>query len=162
MKFVFVNGRVAIVVRYWEEPASIVDGGARVELRRVDQVEGRNHRPGAAGFTVGSVSDGGLWRADLFAVLDEPGRPCFHYHPKFEHDDVGERDFDDALGDDPRAWIADKLADLPQLLAECGAKDLASSVDENEHRRAMPLILLAVDSCLAKLSQVMTRPRSRG
>jgi hypothetical protein len=29
VKFVFVNGRVAISVRYWEERGEVIDGGAR-------------------------------------------------------------------------------------------------------------------------------------
>ena len=49
MKFVFVNGRVAVTMRYWEERGEVADGGARVELRRVDQVEGLSHHSGAAG-----------------------------------------------------------------------------------------------------------------
>jgi hypothetical protein len=91
LKHVFVNGRVAIVVRYWEERASIVDGGARIEIRRVEERTGARHRPGAAGFSVLPVSEGGVWRADLFTVISDGGKPCFHYHPKFEDDDVGLR-----------------------------------------------------------------------
>ena len=87
MKIAFVNGRVGIVIRYWEEPNPIVDGGCRIEIREVHQVEGNRHRAGNAGFTVSPVSPGGLWRADLFVVLTSQGEPCFHFHPEFEHDD---------------------------------------------------------------------------
>ena len=151
MKFVFVNGRVAISVRYWEERGEVTDGGARVELRRVEQVEGPNHRAGAAGFTVLPVSDGGLWRADLFMVLSDPGTPCFHYHPRFGNNDVGDRFFEDELTADPAKWIAAQLADITGLLERCGAGDLVPSVDLEEHRRALPLILAAVDACLARI-----------
>ena len=81
MKYVFVNGRVAIVVRYWEQSgAGVTEAGARIDVRRVAQVEGRQHREGAAGLTVAPVADGGIWRADLFMVLSEPGTSRFHYH----------------------------------------------------------------------------------
>lgn len=159
MKFVFVNGRVAISVRYWEERGDVIDGGARVELRRVEQVEGSKHRPGAAGFTVLPISDGGLWRADLFMVLSDPGTPCFHYHPRFENDDVGRRFFEDKLTADPTKWIAAQLADITGLLEQCDAGDLVRSVDLEEHRRALPLILAAIDACLARIPVAITALR---
>jgi hypothetical protein len=157
VKFLFVNGRVAIIVRYWEQRAQTVEGGARVELRRVEEAVGRNPVPGSAGLTVGPISDGGLWRADLFVLLTEAGTSCFHYHPKFEFDDVGERFFDKGLEADPRAWVAERLSDLPGLLEGCGAGDLVTSLDLDEHRRALPLMLSAVDACLARLPAAMTR-----
>lgn len=151
MKYVFVNGRVAIIVRFWVQTGVDTDGGARVEVRRVDHVEGRADRAGTAGFRVGTVGDGGLWRADLFMVISEPGRPCFHFHPKFEDGDVGERHERPELTADPRRWIAEQLSDLPALLQRCGAEDLIASVDLDEHRQALPLMLSAVDTCLARL-----------
>lgn len=157
VKYVFVNGRVAIIVRYWEQHGVAVDGGARVELRRVDQLEGEKHRPGAAGLAIGPISDGGLWRADLFMVLSEPGTACFHYHPKFEHGDVGERHDEPDLSADPRRWIADQLSDITGLLKRAGGSDLISSVDLDEHRAALPLILAAVDACLARLPASIAR-----
>ena len=151
MKYVFVNGRVAVIVRYWEQHGPVVDGGARVELRRVEQVEGENHRAGAAGFTVLPVSDGGLWRADLFMVLSEPGTPCFHYHPRFEHQDVGHRFTEDELTASPRQWIAARLTDITGTLDRAGAGDLVPSLDLEQHRRALPAMLAAVDACLAEV-----------
>lgn len=159
MKFVFVNGRVAIIVRYWEQRDKTVEGGARVELRRIEQVEGRSHRAGAAGFTVLPVSDGGLWRADLFMVLTEPGTSCFHYHPHVEHDDVGERFFEDELTGDPAKWIETQLTDIAGTLERCGAGNLVPSLDLEEHRRALPLILAAVDACLARVPAAMVAAR---
>lgn len=157
VKFVFVNGRVAIIVRYWEQHGTAVDGGARVEVRRVDQVEGANHRPGAAGLVIGPISDGGVWRADLFMVLSEPGKQCFHYHPKFENGDVGERHEESGLSADPRRWIADQLSDITGLLKRAGASDLIASVDLDEHRAALPQMLAAVDACLARLPSSIAR-----
>lgn len=155
MKSVFVNGRVAIVVRYWEEPPlpdapGIVEVGARVEVRRVEQVVGRAHRPGAAGLTVRPISDGGIWRADLFVALTSPPAPRFHYHAQFGDDEVGPRTFL-AEGVDPRAWAADRLADLPRLLVDHGAQDLVSSVDVRQHELSLPLMLAAIEACLARV-----------
>jgi hypothetical protein len=156
MKYVFVNGRLAIQIRWWEEP-DFDDGGCRVELRRVSQVEGVSHRPGAAGATIGPVAPDGLWRADLFMDLAQPGRGCFHFHPHFANSDVGERIFPPAMQQDPRQWIEEQLSDLPKLLRECGAADLLASVDLAEHRRGLPLMLSAVDLCLARVAPELAR-----
>jgi hypothetical protein len=158
VKFAFVNGRAAIVIRYWEERGTLADGGARVEIRRVEQVEGPSHRPGAAGFTVAPVGGGGgIWRADLFLVLSQPGTSCFHYHPQFESDDVGERFFEPDMAADPRKWITAKLTDITGTLVKAGAADVAASINLDEHERALPLMLAAVDACLARLPAALTR-----
>ena len=156
MKYLFVNGRLAIQIRYWEEP-NFDDGGCRVELRRVSQVEGVKHRPGAAGATISPVAPDGLWRADLFMDLAQPGRGCFHVHPRFANSDVGERNFPPAMQEDPRRWIEDELKDLPQLLEACGGSDVLASVDLDEHRRGLPLMLSAVDLCLARVPSALAR-----
>jgi hypothetical protein len=161
VKYVFVNGRVAVMIRYWEQRAAAVEGGARVDIREVTQVEGEIHRPGAAGFTVGPVTDGGIWRADLFVVLNDGGTPCFHYHPEFRDGDVGDRFDEPELAADPRRWIEDALADLPGILEQAGFGRLISSVDMDEHRRGMPAMMAAIDACLARvpvtISQWMAR-----
>jgi len=151
MKYVFVNGRVAVIVRYWEQRAAAIEGGARVEIREVAQVEGPAHRAGAAGFTVAPVGEGGIWRADLFVVLNEGGRPCFHYHPEFRSGDVGDRFDLDGLQPDPRGWIEESLRDLTGILTNAGAGHLVSSIDPAEHRRSLPLMLAAIDSCMARV-----------
>ena len=164
MKYVFVNGRVAIIVRYWEQRTDrvvddgTVDGGARVEVRRVEELTGPGHRAGNAGFSVLPVSDG-LWRADLFMILTEPGVPGFHYHPRFEHNDVGDRFDDELLRTDPVGWISEQLADLAGLVRDCGAGDLVPSLDLAEHRRAMPLVIAAVESCMARLPVALSAGR---
>ena len=150
MKFVFVNGRVAVVIRYWEQRGAVVEGGARVDLRRVDQVEGPAHRAGAAGLTVGPISEGGIWRADLFVVLDD-GSSCFHYHPEFFDGDVGHRFDDPDLEADPRGWIEDQLRDIVGLLERAGAGELTSSLDLDEHRRSIPLMMSAIDTCMERI-----------
>jgi hypothetical protein len=150
MKYVFVNGRVAVIIRYWEQRAAAVEGGARVDIREVSQLEGEVHRPGAAGFSVAPVSDGGIWRADLFVVLNDGGTPCFHYHPEFRDGDVGDRFDRPDLAADPRRWIEDALTNLPGILSHAGAGHLSASVDLAEHQRALPLMMTAIDHCLAR------------
>ena len=161
MKFVFVNGRVAVVIRYWEQRAAAVEGGTRVDIREVSQVEGAVHRPGAAGFTVAPVSDGGIWRADLFVVLNDGGTPCFHYHPEFRDGDVGDRFDRPELAADPRRWIEDALADLPGILQKAGFGHLSASIDMDEHRNALPLMMAAVDACLARVPVTIGRWSAR-
>lgn len=148
MKLAFVNGGLAINIMYWEQVGAETEGGARVEMRRVTDIKGVN--VGANGFSVASVGDGGVWRADLFVVLTDNGKNCFHYHPKFESGDVGQRYDDPALAQDPRGWVEAKLRDLPGLLEEAGAADLIPTVDLDEHRRALPLMMLAFDNCMAR------------
>ena len=149
LKYVFVIGPVAVVVQHWEERFSELESGARVEVRRVEPAVGRRDRPGAAGFSVLPVSDGGIWRADLFVVIDPPtSEPRYHHHPRFAGGDVGPRVFDPDLGADPKGWTQARLADLPGLLTECGAPDLAAAVDRGRVAEAMPAIRAAIDACL--------------
>lgn len=151
MKFAFINGRVATVVRYWEQRAAVTEAGARVDVRQASQAEGPAHRPGAAGVIIGPVGGGdGIWRADLLLTLND-GTECFHYHPKFEDDDVGLRFDDPELAENPRGWLEDRLRGLPALLEDAGAGDLVASVDMEEHARALPLMMAAVDNCLARV-----------
>jgi len=151
LKVAFINGRVAVIVRYWEQEHHVTEAGARIDIRRVTQVEGPSHRAGAAGLTVAPVGGGGgIWRADLLVVLED-GTHCFHFHPEFEDDDVGERFDDPALARDPRAWIEDQLRDLPAILAAAGAEELTPSVDIAEHIRALPLMMAAIDAALARV-----------
>ncbi len=148
---VFVLGPVAVTVQHWEERFSELESGARVEVRRVEPSIGERDRPGAAGFRVLPVSEGGIWRADLFVVVDPPGgEPRYHHHPRFAHGDVGPRVFDPEMAGDPAGWTEARLADLPAVLAEGGAPDLAGAVDPAHLAQALPAIRAAIDSCLTR------------
>lgn len=151
MKYAFIFGRVAIIVRYWEQRAEDVEAGARIEVRRVEEAIGDAHRDGAAGFCVLPVSDGGIWRADLFTVISRPGNePRHHHHPQFEHGHVGDRVFEPELSADPVGWTERKLRDFRTLLVENGAADIADSVDYEEFAAAMPAIRSAIDASLSR------------
>lgn len=151
MKTVFVNGRVAVVIRYWEQRGKVTEVGARVDIRKVEQVEGPGHRAGAAGMTIAPVGGGGgIWRADLLVNLDD-GLECFHYHPEFKDDDVGERFDEPQLQDDPRGWMEGRLRNLPEILEDAGAGDLIASIDLDELDRAVPLMMAAIESALERI-----------
>lgn len=151
LKYVFVIGPVAVVVQHWEERFSQLESGARVEVRRVEPSVGRRDRPGAAGFRVLPVSDGGIWRADLFVVIDPPGgEPRYHHHPRFAAGDVGPRVFDPDMAVDPTGWTEARLADLRALLHDCGAGDLAGAVDPGQVAQILPAVRAAIDACLTR------------
>ena len=150
MRTAFVNGGLAIIVQYWEQHGAEVEGGARVELRRASVITTPGAAAGIPGFSVAPIGEGGLWRADLFIGLTDGGRPRFHYHPHFEHGDVGQRVLADELTADPVTWISERLGDLPALLATCEATDLLDGIDLEEHRRALPAMLAAVDAALGR------------
>ncbi len=148
-KHVFVLGPVAIMVQRWQERFSELEAGARVEVRRVEPSIGDRDRAGAAGFRVLPVSEGGIWRADLFVVVDPPGgEPRYHHHPRFAGGDVGPRVFDPDMQADPAGWTEARLADLPGLLSECGAAELAAAVDPGQMAATLPAIRAAIDACL--------------
>lgn len=158
MVYAFIIGPVAITVRYWEEPAPNyqIEAGARVEVRRVVPAVGQRDRPGAAGWRVEPVSDGGLWRSDLLEVITRPDHePRHHHHPEFRDGDVGRRVFDPALTADPVGWTMGRLADLSELLTMVGADDLAGRIDERQLHRALPGIRAAVDECMAQVNRAV-------
>lgn len=139
---IFVFGPIAITAGYWEQRGAEVESGARVEIRRVKPVEVPGAAPGVAGLQLSPIPEG-IWRADLFR--DERGVPVFHYHPRFEDGDVGERFFDDQLTADPVGFVIDRLSALPALLAEAGATDVLDGIDPDEIRRNLPLVREAIE-----------------
>ncbi len=150
-KYVFVLGPVAVTVQHWEERFSELESGARVEVRRVEPSVGDRDRAGAGGFRVLPVSEGGIWRADLFVVIDPPGHePRYHHHPRFADGDVGPRVFDQEMMADPAGWTEARLADLAVLLRDCGAGDLAASVDAHHVALVLPAIRTAIAACLTR------------
>lgn len=153
--YTFINGQVAITVRYCEEKYVLpddgpqVDGGARIDVRRVEFYEGTRHREGAEGHRVLPVGDGGIWRIDLSKRVncDVPVQR-FHHHPDFADGDVGPRAFDEELSADPLDWAERKLLDLPAILTAKGYDELARSVDTDQLVRSMPLVRLAIEASL--------------
>lgn len=135
MLHAYVVGPIAITVGHWVQKGAETESGARVEIRRVEREEIPGAAAGVAGFRILPVS-AGIWRADLFR--DQDGRIIYHYHPRFEEGDVGERYFDDQLTADPVGFVMDRLGDLPALLRGSGAGDIAGDVPLGEIARALP------------------------
>lgn len=151
----FVVGPVAITVRYWEERDLEVEGGARIEVRRVTDVLGPQHRPGAAGWRIEPVSSGGLWRSDILTVISRPGNePRYHHHPEFRDGDVGQRVFEPEMTADPVGFTMARLADLRRVLVDAGAAHLAARIDEDDLARALPAVRAAIDDCLEQMPRV--------
>jgi hypothetical protein len=122
--------------------------GSRVEIRRVEQEVIPGAAAGVAGFRVLPVSEG-IWRADLFTG---PNGPIYHYHPKFELGDVGERFLDPALTADPVAWAIDQLSDIRRLLEGSGAADVADAIPQAELDLLLPTIREAIERSFEPLS----------
>ncbi len=147
VEYIFVNGQVAITVRFWVEHYEEVDAGPRIDIRRAEPYEGTAHRDGAEGTRVLPVGDGGIWRIDLSSRIDcELPEQRFHHHPDFVDGDVGPRVFDEELSADPFGWTERSLMDLPALLKERGLTDLQESMDLEELKRSMPVIRLAIEA----------------
>lgn len=151
--YTFINGQVAITVRYWvesyDEGGPQVDGGARIDVRRAEFYEGSHHRYGAEGHRVLPIGDGGIWRIDLSQRINcEVPERRFHHHPHFKDGDVGPRVFDAELSADPLDWAERRLLDLPALLAEKGFEELGKSIDTDQLSRSMPLIRMAIEASL--------------
>lgn len=141
MLHVWVFGKVAITVGYWEQHGVEVEKGARVEIRRVEPEEIPGAAAGVAGFRVLPVSEG-IWRADLFTG---PHGPIYHYHPAFEDGDVGERHLDDELTASPVDWAMSKLEDIAGLLEGSGAGDLVGDIPQAELDALLPTIRAAIE-----------------
>jgi hypothetical protein len=148
VKFAWFFGRVALIVEYFEQIGpDEIEGGARVEIRRVQKELIAGASAAVSGFRVLPVSDG-IWRADLFHLLNQPGdNPIYHYHPNFHDGDVGERQFDPGLTGDHLAWAMDRVADLKGVLRTAGAADLVDDVDDEDLAAILPQVRAALDYC---------------
>ena len=147
VSYIWMFGRVALIVEYFEQIGpDEIEGGARVEVRRVEREMVPGAAAGVAGFHVLPVS-AGIWRADLFHVLNKPGdRPVYHYHPNFRDGDVGEREFDPQLTANHLDWAVAQIADLRRILGE-HAPDLADDVDDEDLAAILPHVRSALEHC---------------
>ncbi len=159
IKVAFLNGPIATVIGYFEQKTDVTEAGARVDVRRTSIIEGPRHHRGAEGVAIAPVGGGGgLWRADLLVEL-ETQKSCFHYHPAFRDDDVGDRFFDEQLDADPLGWIESRLEDLPSLLEEASAPDLTPMVDLHQHQRSIHFMMSLIESALARVPLARTAPQ---
>ena len=92
-----------------------------------------------------------IWRVDLLeSVAGTPGSfDRTHHHPVFTGWEPGRRVFVPELSQDPIAWLATKLSDLPGVLKEAGVSaDVAGPGDAEALRREVPEILEATEELL--------------
>jgi hypothetical protein len=145
MLYAFITGPIVVTAGHWVQRGVETESGARVEIRRVEREEIPGAPAGVAGLRFLPVS-AGIWRADLFR--DQDGEVVYHYHPRFEKGDVGERFFDDQLTADPVGFVIDRLRDLRTVLETSGAGDLADQVNYAEVERSLPAIRAAIEASL--------------
>ena len=148
VKYVWIFGRVAVIVEYFEQIGpDDIEGGARVEIRRVETELIPGAPAAVSGFRVLPVTHG-IWRADLFHLLNKPGdKAIYHYHPNFHDGDVGEREFDPGLTGDHLAWAHDRVADLKGLLRNAGAGELVDDIDDDDLAAILPQVRQALEHC---------------
>src|ERR1700728_2058913 len=97
--------------------------GVRLEVRLLD-------RPPLTGSIYSAqpiVIDQPVWRADLLESVAGPSgsHDRTHHHPRFRGWEPSPRRYDPAFSGDPISWLADRLANLPELLA-------AAEIDPSE------------------------------
>jgi hypothetical protein len=143
MLYAYISGPIVITAGHWVQRGVDTESGARVEIRRVEYEDIPGAPAGVAGLRFLPVSSG-IWRADLFR--DQHGDVIYHYHPRFEKGDVGERFLDPQLTADPVGFVVDRLRDLRTVLVGCGAGDIADQVDYAEIERALPSIREAIEA----------------
>jgi hypothetical protein len=144
MMYVFVFGPVAVTSEHFEtvEPDGSHEYGTRIQLRRVryDIVDGVRHRAGRDGIytTIGAP----IWRGDLFNAVGAPpdAHEHAHFHTSFTGMQPVEREFDQAVVEDPIAWAKAQLSNLARVLRAGGASELIPDVDQAELDRAWPAI----------------------
>lgn len=124
--------------------------GVRLEVRVLE-------RPPLTGSIYAAqpiVIDRPIWRADLLETFEGPpgSYDRTHHHPRFRGWEPGRRQYDESMTEDPIAWLADQLSDLPALLA--GAEldtEVAGPSDALDLAQAAPSIAEAVAGLLARV-----------
>ena len=124
--------------------------GVRLELRVLDRGELQGSQYSAQPIAVGQP----LWRVDLLETATGTAGSFdrTHHHPAFTGWEPGRRVFDRELSQDPIAWLASKLSDLPGVLKDAGVPaDVAGPDDAESLRREVPEILQATEELLGKV-----------
>lgn len=151
MKVAVIVGSIAMTAEHWEERQAdgTREAGCRVQLRRVRIVPAPVPPPVPRRDAVVWSIDEPVWRADLFGEVGGEPFDAAHFHPTFSGLTPCERVFDPAIQDDPLAWIARRLSDVPAMLGEAGRTDLIPDLDQAALGQAMPAVLEAIRVTLA-------------
>jgi hypothetical protein len=152
MRQAFVFDGVTVLVGPWHEAMDPPERGTRVEVRLLE-VEPKRGSPSAAERV---VIDRPVFRADLFDQMTHPpgNLRAAHFHPGFDGIEPQDRAWDDAIQQDPSAWLAAELRDLPGLLKRSGADiDGAPWLESDTEalRDAVPTIVAAVEATWAEV-----------
>lgn len=149
--------RVGVVASdlYFQDPDPApgqegAERGVRLEVRFLE-------RPPLTGSIYAAqpiVIDRPIWRADLLETVDgTPGsHDRTHHHPGFRGWEPGQRRFEPDLSADPVGWLADRLRDLPSLLAgaEISAEEVGPT-DAADLAQASAEIAATVESLLSRV-----------
>src|SRR6185437_14717826 len=157
MLYMFAFDKVGVVVGdlYFVDPEpnkgqESPEHGVRLELRSVKQGEAVDSIYGAYPI----AAERPLWRVDFLESVDgAPGSfDRTHHHPVFTGWDPGDRVFVRELSSDPLGWLADRLANLDEVLAQGGfPAGTASADDVAELRKAAPEIVQATGRLLDRV-----------
>lgn len=125
--------------------------GVRVEVRFVDAQEHDGSIYAARPIVVGEP----VWRLDLLESVDgEPGSyDRTHHHPLMRGWEPGQRRLERTLSSDPLGYLADRLRDLPGLLAQ--AELPADAVSDEDVRQLRD----AADDIVAETEKMLDRVR---
>ncbi|WP_246064136.1 hypothetical protein [Nonomuraea longispora] len=121
--------------------------GVRLEVRRLEPGELKGSIYSARPITI----DRPIWRVDLLESVDgTPGSfDRTHHHPGTSGWEPGERVFERELSAEPLKWLAERLADLEDVLDRAGAdRDEASPADVAGLRERAPEIVETVGRML--------------
>ncbi|HEY3702559.1 MAG TPA: hypothetical protein VGL32_09905 [Acidimicrobiales bacterium] len=124
--------------------------GVRLEVRMLDRGELSGSIYSAQPISVGQP----VWRGDLLeSVAGTPGsHDRTHHHPRFTGWEPGHRQFVEELSVDPLGWVAARLGDLDELLAEAGVSPAAVDPrDGASLRHAVPEIMESVRRLLERV-----------
>jgi hypothetical protein len=157
MLYMFAFDKVGVVVGdlYFVDPEPAKgqespEHGVRLELRAVRQGAAVDSIYGAYPI----AAERPLWRVDLLESVDgTPGSfDRTHHHPAFTGWDPGARVFVRELSSDPLGWLADRLANLEEVLAQGGfPTGTASPNDVVELSRTAPEIVETTGRLLARV-----------
>ncbi len=150
----FIFEGTAVLVSQWRAPTDQPERGARIELRLL---EDQPHR-GSVVASQRLVIDEPRFRVDVFDRMDGPpgNLRSAHFHSSFDGVEPSNRVWTEQLRQEPSAWLAKTLSDLPGLLERSGGIPADATwldADTNALRAAVPSIVAAVEDTLRIVRQ---------
>jgi hypothetical protein len=140
MLYVFGFERVGVVLSdiYFLDPEPDpgqegAERGVRLEVRFLESGEHDGTIYASRPISVGQP----IWRADLLESVDGPSGSFdrTHHHPQTRGWEPGRRRFERGLSADPLGWVAERLRDLPGLVAQAELPPGSVTADDVTHMR---------------------------